>query len=151
ADQLFEFGDACLFGAGLALFVEEAVQLFQDSRLPAGDQLRTELMLPADLRLAGDAGQKVKNRLCLELRRKRPSCAWHRKAALGGPGLTSILVQRQGRTSDTRPLRGYDGGQTQNNLLAGGLLQPGLTRFPQLMYPLIAYGTAQGGRKVYRG
>lgn len=63
----------------------EAVKLFQDSRLPAGDHLWTELMLPADLGLVGYADQKIKNGLCLELRRKGTSCAGHGKVSLGGP------------------------------------------------------------------
>ena len=85
--------------AGLAILLEEVVQLFQDGRLPAGDHGGTELMLPADFRLVGYAGQKIQNRLRLELRRKRTSCASHGKVSLGGPVLTSILVQRQGRTA----------------------------------------------------
>src|SRR5438552_11315120 len=60
-------------------------------------------MLPAHLCLVGYAGQKIENRLGLELRRKRTSCASHGKVSLGGPVLTSILVQRQGRTARVDP------------------------------------------------
>ena len=35
----------------------ETVQLFEHGGFPAGQQLRTELVLPADLRLTGGAGQ----------------------------------------------------------------------------------------------
>ena len=59
----------------------------------------SDYMLPADFRLVGYAGQKIQNRLCLELRRKRTSCARHGKVSLGGPVLTSILVQGLGRTA----------------------------------------------------
>jgi hypothetical protein len=56
---LFQFSNARLLRAGLALFVEETVKLFQSNGLPASDQLWTELMLTADFRLGADPGQKI--------------------------------------------------------------------------------------------
>jgi hypothetical protein len=79
---LFELGNAGLLGALLTVFLEETVKLFEDRGLPAGQQLGTELTLSADLRLIGDAGQKIEHGLCLELRRKRTSGAWHGTVSL---------------------------------------------------------------------
>ena len=97
--------DASLFGAGLMFFVEQRVKLFQDDRFPSGHYLRAEFVLSANLRLVRDAGQQIEYRLSFELRGKRTSGPWHRNVSLGRPVLTSILAQRQGRTTTLSLLR----------------------------------------------
>ena len=90
--------------AGLRILVEERVQAFEDGGPPATEKLRVDIVLAAQLRLAG-ASPEVDDDLCLELIGKGTSRTWHGKVSLGGPVLTSILVQRQGRIARLVPSR----------------------------------------------
>src|SRR5207248_11444768 len=77
------------------------------------------------------------------------------RVGVAAGGAYDIVSQGAGNIADwrlDRPRRGLDLGQTQNSMLAGGALQWPLLRFPKSVgYPLIASGTAEGARKVYRG
>jgi hypothetical protein len=74
---LFEFGDANAFGLAGALGLEDGVQPFEDSGLPVGNEVGLEVVLAAELGLAGFAAQELQNDLGFELSRKGPTDARH--------------------------------------------------------------------------
>ena len=61
---MFEIGDACLILGGL-LILEERVQAFEDGGLPVSEKLRFDVVLAAELGLAGSAAQQIEHHLGL--------------------------------------------------------------------------------------
>jgi hypothetical protein len=100
ADELFQLGDAHLLVVVLQLVPEQAGQAFEDGGFPVGEELGLELMLPADLGLAADAGQDLQDDLSFELPGERTTLAWHGKVPLSRPVFLMVLVQFKGRTSE---------------------------------------------------
>ena len=96
---MFEFADADLILIVERIALEENVQPIEDGGFPVSEELRLDVVLATEFRLADFAAQRLENEPSFEVGGKRSTSARHEKVSWHGPVQLGYWSSARGRTT----------------------------------------------------